>query len=610
MNKVINFARKELDRYFLKITGLKNEIELALSGENENVFDESFVIDVEQTKGKICGLNGRSVLLGVYRFLRALGCKFLYPGEDGEIIPAVSPENISVHIDFTSPLKHRGLTLEGSVSCEHVKNFIDWGVKNGFNSYFIQFRTGYTFFERWFNHDFNPYADKVPFNDELAENINKELREEIKKRGMIFHAVGHGWTCEPFGIPSRGWDEVKKIPEKYKDYFALLNGTRGFYKGIPLNTNLCYSNPLVRKMVIDNVVEYIRENKDVDVLHLWLGDNYNNFCECDACAKKTPSDWYVILLNELDERLTRLKIDIKIVFLIYFELLYKPVFEKIKNEDRFILMFAPITRTYDNSLQGFIDQAKTAKVTPLELNHFAPPVDSAENMRHLFDWQESFKGDSFMFDYPLMWDGCKEYGGITLAKTIYSDAHALKQIGLNGYVSCQLQRMFFPTGFPMYVMGTALFEQDKSYEQIKEEYFTSAYGEFANEVYDILSEVSSFKIYDYMRNCIPINSPEMRDRIGDIKVKATAFHGKVLKMLEKQNSPIVMRHLILLKKLFEFLVYIAQIIEEKTGENDMERIEVILRRLQLEIFEFEPFCPQRFNGGYFYTHVEEMAHRK
>ena len=102
----------------------------------------------------------------------------------------------------------------------------------------------------------------------------------------------------------------------------------------------------------------------------------------------------------------------------------------------------------------------------------------------------------------------------------------------------------------------------------------------------------------------------MRDRIGDIKVKTMAFHGKVLKMLEKQNSPIIMRHLVLLKKLFEFLVYIAQIIEEKTGENDMERIEVILRRLQLEIFEFEPFCPQRFNGGYFYTHVEEMAHRK
>ena len=207
---------------------------------------------------------------------------------------------------------------------------------------------------------------------------------------MIFHAVGHGWTCEPFGIPSRGWDESAKVPEKYRRYFALVNGERGFYKGVPLNTNLCYSYAEARKAVVENVAEYAAENKDADVIHLWLGDNYNNFCECEECAKKLPSEWYVELLNELDARLTELKIDVKIVFLIYFELLYKPLKEKFKNSDRFIMMFAPITRTYDRSLADFVEEAKTKTVTPFKLNKFVPPVDCAEHIRHLYDWQEVF----------------------------------------------------------------------------------------------------------------------------------------------------------------------------------------------------------------------------
>ena len=53
-----------------------------------------------------------------------------------------------------------------------------------------------------------------------------------------------------------------------------------------------------------------------------------------------------MLLNEIDERLTALGLDTRLAFLIYFELLWPPVTQHLKNPDRFILMFAPITRTY------------------------------------------------------------------------------------------------------------------------------------------------------------------------------------------------------------------------------------------------------------------------
>lgn len=52
-----------------------------------------------------------------------------------------------------------------------------------------------------------------------------------------------------------------------------------------------------------------------------------------------------------------------------------------------------------------------------------------------------------------------------------------KDIGLNGYVSCQVQRAFLPAGLPMYVLGKTLWDSGLEFEQIAEEYFTAAFGD-------------------------------------------------------------------------------------------------------------------------------------
>ena len=130
-------------------------------------------------------------------------------------------------------------------------------------------------------------------------------------------------------------------------YLAEVNGKRALWEGIPLNTNLCYSQPEVRKLIVNEVVAYLQEHPEVDFLHLWLADESNNNCECDDCQRALPSDFYLQILNELDEALTREKLNNKIVFLVYFDLLWPPR-DSLKKRGALRDDVCPITRTYQH----------------------------------------------------------------------------------------------------------------------------------------------------------------------------------------------------------------------------------------------------------------------
>ncbi len=401
-NKTIRYAAEELAKYIYKISPkIKAEIEyreeyeeinsagiwLGLTDKfqtdiklkyNNNKFDDGVLISVNSGKGIISGINERSVLLAVYRFLTEAGCRFIRPGEDGEYIPKINIESLMVNVESNPSYRHRGLCIEGAVSYEHVKDIIDWCPKVGMNSYFIQFREAYTFFERWYKHKNNPTKEPEEFNMEIAKQYTAKLEEEIKKRGLIYHAVGHGWTCEPFGIPATGWDEGEyEISDKLKNYLAEIKGERNIWKGIPLNTNLCYSNSEVRKTIIEDIAKYIKEKNNIDLLHLWLADGYNNHCECKNCIKMRPSDFYIKLLNELDELLTKENINTKIVFLTYVDLFWAPEKEVINNQERFVFMFAPISRVYNDY---FKPNPQEVVLPKYERNNIKLPTSIADNV--------------------------------------------------------------------------------------------------------------------------------------------------------------------------------------------------------------------------------------
>ncbi|MBR5460324.1 MAG: DUF4838 domain-containing protein [Clostridia bacterium] len=466
--------------------------------------DDAILINVASSTGVISGNNPRAVLIAVYRFLKELGCAWVRNTSDGEIIPSYTMTPVTTYVCEAASYRHRAICIEGAISFEHIIDMLDWIPKASMNGYYIQFFLPAVFFERWYTHKSNHFLPPEPLDNEAIRGMVVRIKEEIAKRSLLYHAIGHGWTSEPLGFDSAGWHEEDSanIPDEKRVLIAELNGERAFLKGVPMNTNLCYSNPTARKLMTDAVADYCISHPEVKFVHFWLADYPNSFCECEKCRDTLPSDHYVMMLNAIDERLTAAGCDTKVVFLVYYDLLWAPKTEKINNPDRFTMMFAPITRSYAQSFKT-VDFSST-ETAPFVRNKLIIPANVAENVAHLTNWQKcTGVEDGFDYDYHLMWDHHNDVGYYKVAQTLFDDMQNLDKIGLNGMVSCQLTRASYPTGLPMYMMAEGLWDKECDFEEKSDEYFLSAFGADGLAVKEYLKRLSELIDPNFIRNATP-----------------------------------------------------------------------------------------------------------
>lgn len=458
------------------------------------LLDDQYHISIGRTGGCIKGSNARSVLLGVYAYLRNIGFRFLAPGQT--FLPSIaSDEALFTQFSSSASLRHRGVCIEGANSLENALDFIDWLPKLGFNSFFTQFKYPYIFFQRWYAHTNNPLLTPESFGAAELAFCCEALNEALRQRSLLHHAVGHGWTCEAIGLPSIGWVKgTEDFDEKLRPYLAELEGKRDFHGNTPLNTNLCYSNKDVTDTLCQCILRYAREHREVSYLHIWLADEANNICECSECRKTTLSDQYVHILNRVDELLTEEGLTTKLVFLLYQELLYAPLHEKLKNKERFTLMFAPISRTFEKS---YPTKPVYTELPAYVRNRVTLPVTIEENITYLMKWQERFTGDSFVYDYPLGRAHYGDFGYVSIARVLSEDIKALPLLHLNGYISCQELRAASPNALPNYIMGYTLFNSSLSFDELAEEYFSAAYGRDYSLAAAYLDKLSSLASCDY-----------------------------------------------------------------------------------------------------------------
>ncbi|MBQ2757254.1 MAG: DUF4838 domain-containing protein [Clostridia bacterium] len=477
--------------------GLMPDFGLATDEAEDVELDDIVHVDTDAEGGILAGSNPRSVLFAVYRFLQENGCRWLFPGVDGEYIPMQDVKPTYYH--KMADCRYRGQCNEGAEFQKNMMEAIDFTPKIGLNVFMIEFFNPKGYYNRYYNRDENPAREPEPISPSTALQWKRQCETEISKRGLQFHDMGHGWTAEPFGLTSVPTESGSQyvIPEEMKQYYALTDGQRGLFRGKnrPYDTNICMSNPVARQIANRAIVDYAEKHQNVDYLHVWLADQFNNHCECEECKKKTPSDFYVMMMNELDEMLAEKGLSTRIVFICYVDTSWPPLFEKLKNPKRFSLLVAPISRDYTKAVKQDISDVT---YPPYQRNKNVLFTDVNQYVKCGIDWQKMCRVRALLYEYHFYVDQYLDPGVFHFAKVVYDDIINYKHHGLNGLINDCSQRSFWPNGFAFFLYGQLQFDTSLSFEALLEDYFSHAYGEDWRTVVKLLEEIGAAMDVHYL----------------------------------------------------------------------------------------------------------------
>ncbi len=469
--------------------GLMADFRLDCSDAADLRLDDVVFIDCDEAGGVIAGSNPGALVIAVYRYLKFCGCRWLFPGLDGERIPRLETLP-AVSYRKMADYRYRGQCNEGAESQRCMMETIELTPKLAMNSYMLEFDVPTAYYHWYYNHINNTVRTPEPVSADTILRWKRLCETEIELRGLSFHDMGHGWTAESFGISSKDiWEpeEETYVPPESVQYLALVKGKRALYHGVALNTNSCFSNPEARAKIASYVADYAEKQNNVDFLHIWLADATHNHCECELCRTRRVSDWYVMLLNEIDAELTRRELATKLVFIAYTDTMWPPETERIANPKRFTMLFAPIHRTY---CETYEEPADETAIKPYVLNDNSYPQNMAECMGYLAAWKRVWDGDAFCYEYHFWQQQFLDVGGMYHARLLFDDIRGLRRHGLDGIIEDGSQRSYFPSGFSWYVYGETLFDSSRSFEELTEEYFSAAYGSDWRIVVDWLQSVS------------------------------------------------------------------------------------------------------------------------
>ena len=586
--------------------GLMQDLGLDISDAKDPSLDDVIYIDTTCSGGIIAGANARAVLIAVYEYLRKNGCEWLMPGVDGERIPMQDIRPVKYRHKPT--MRYRGNCIEGALSQQVMDGFIDFMPKLGLNTFMIQFRNPHEFYKRHYEHIRNTeHFSEEPISKDTALQWTRRTECEMAKRGIMLHSCGHGWTNDPFGIDSSlTWSKTDDsiIPKENIDCIALTDGRRGFYRHQPANTQFCMSNKKARDLVVNYIADYAATHSNTDYLHVWLSDGQNNHCECDECKKMRPSDFYMMQMNEIDEELTKRNLKTRIVFISYIDTSWAPEHIKINNPERFALLFAPITRRYTETLP---ETPTDITLAPYVRNKLKYPLSLEEYFAYLKDWKRTWPGGCISYEYHFWRAHFYDVVGIEIAKRVNEDVKVYLSHGVDGIIEDGSQRAFFPSGLAFYTYARSMFDKDLSAEEIREDFFSHAFGKNWKSLEGYLTELSdTFDVAYMMRRksadpeISPFYNPEHAKDLARVK-EITARGRKLIR--ENYNSDMRVQTVAvrLLEHHADYVDMLADAMAEKALGNDDSAKEIfdktmdMMAKKEIEIERYYDYI-QQVNG--------------
>lgn len=216
---------------------------------------ETLAVKTIGNKLYLAGNQPRGVLYAVYSFLgEELGCRWFWPGDDGEFIPAKTTWSLpEINRHSTAAFRYREMTPCGM----HYH---------------------------------------VPTEIWMARNFLNRGSRTVAIRDRMGFVRGGGGHRVAIGA---------KNFETHKELFSVLNGKRD-----PAGEAGCWSNPDFTKFAVANIVKYARDN-NLETLNIFPADIIPR-CECDACSVNPDKssrwyDYYAKLVDLIREELPNMR---------------------------------------------------------------------------------------------------------------------------------------------------------------------------------------------------------------------------------------------------------------------------------------------------------------
>lgn len=529
--RTVLFAAKEMKRYLEQVFDEEMFISVSETMESSGIYlgvnlndqllsvenayyDDAILIDIQNRSGIITGSNARSVLIGVYRYLKEIGFDFIRPGKNGEKIPQ-KVVSTDVHVNEKASVRYRTIAIEGSIYYDCIADLIDWLPKVGLNGYFNQCANPMRYYKWWCEHrlstanqltgDKNLYLESFEMTDDEVLGIQKMTDDEISKRSLIDIRGGHGIIPNTFQLPET-WNKSDHldISEETRECCAMVNGKRGLYDNRPLATQMCFGNPKVRDRITDYAVKFIG-NLDADIVNFSFADGFGNYCECDLCRDKRPSEHMYVILNELDEKLTKNGINTRIFVSMYEDKAWPPRKEyKLNNPDRYILASPVIHRSYSEPLFLETDY----QIPEYELNNkMLIPQRLHQYSAYINAWRGVFSGENILEEYYYMWDCYFDPGYMQIARLMYDDMRRYNELGFKGIIHYQSQRVFCPTSLGMNIKARTLWNAQCDFNAERDSIMSAEFGKDYKLVVEFLEKLSNDRLTDIFRFNVKKNAP-------------------------------------------------------------------------------------------------------
>ena len=560
-------------------------------------WDDVVHIDTTAEGGILAGSNPRSVLFAVYRFLRLNGCRWFYPGPEGEYVPMkdIEPQKYHKMADH----RVRGYTIEGDPSLEQVTFWVDYQAKLEMNMFVPS--DPYVYLRRYYmrrNLTANRPAEVI--TPEQCDQWLRTLESDALKRGLMLKEGGHGNIPSALGLNPADRELYKAgkkhIPEEIRPYLAQMNGKRDLHRNDIYYTNLCMSQPKVRRMLVEQYIRNLEKAPYLCMGGIGFADGNRNHCECEECRNLNPSDFQIMVANELDEELTARGNNTKIALSTYVDMMFPPVREKIKNPDRFWIQFTPISRSYASSIT---EDTVLPEPQAYVRNNWTAPRGIDQCIALFNARRKDAKLPAYAYEYHFWRAQFRDPGLMIISRRLYEDVRSLKLLDIDGYQQDGSNKHFFPHGFHQFIHAETLVNRDCDYEALLDDYFAHLYGEDYRKVLNYLNGVSEAFGEKYMAGeergegfRDPLHNPERAVKLEQVYELAAVARELVTK---NRKTTVRVQALAwrLLERHAEFCEGVAEVFITKARGFDkraLEKMDAFIASFGRHDYELERWC--------------------